>query len=53
MGDIEQFRLRIAICGERVEQFSDIHAAEKRCLAPSNPKPMFETGFRQQVERIG
>ena len=53
VGDIEQFRLRIAVRGERVEQFSDIHAAEKRCLAPSDPKSMLETGFRQQVERIG
>jgi hypothetical protein len=51
--DIEQFRLRITIRGERVEQFSDIHAAEKRCLAPSDPKPMLETGFRHQVEGIG
>jgi hypothetical protein len=53
MCDIEQFRLRIAIRSERIEQFGDIHAAEKRRLAPANPKPMLETGFRHQIERIG
>ena len=54
VGQVEQFRMRVVLVGQLVEQFRDVVAGvQPGQVAAGDAEPPLELGFGQQVEGLG